>query len=70
MEMYKDLMEDKLYQIIDQFHEEKIKPVKFYSIRLNDIHQFYDRNGKTCKIQFTNGDEINEFIDWAKNEKT
>ena len=39
----KDLIEDKLYQIIDQYNERKITPVKFYSIRLNEILPFYDR---------------------------
>ena len=28
--MNKDLIEDKPYQIIDQFNEKKITPVKFY----------------------------------------
>ena len=30
--MDKDLIEDELYQIIDQFNDGKITPVKFYSI--------------------------------------
>ena len=55
----KDLIEDRLYQIIDQFNERKIKRVTFYWILQYEIHRFYDRNGKTCKIQFTNGGEIN-----------
>ena len=36
------LIQDKLYQIIDQFNERKIIPVKFYSTLLNKIHPFYD----------------------------
>ena len=40
MYMDKDLTEDKLYQIIDQFNEKKITPVKFYSILLNKIIHF------------------------------
>ena len=54
--MDKALMEDKLYQIIDQFNERKITSTKFYSILLNKIHSFYNGNGKTCKIQFANDD--------------
>ena len=30
--------EDQLYQILDQFNEKKITPVKLYSILLNKIH--------------------------------
>ena len=49
--MDKDLIEDKLYQIIDQFNKRKITLTKsFYSILLNEIHPFYNRNGRTCKI--------------------
>ena len=36
--MDKDLIEDKLCQLIDQL--------------LDNIHPFYDGNGKTCKILF------------------
>ena len=35
-----ELIEDKLYQIIDQFSERKITSTKFYSILLNKIHNF------------------------------
>ena len=35
MYMDKELIEDKLYQIIDQFNERKITSTKFYSILLN-----------------------------------
>ena len=38
--MDKDLIEDKLYQIIDQFSEREITPVKFYLMFLNHIHPF------------------------------
>ena len=49
--MDKDLIEDKVYQIIDQFNKRKITPTKsFYSILLNKIHPFYNRNGRACKI--------------------
>ena len=43
----KDLIEDKLYEIIDQFNESKIKPRKFYSMLLNIIHPLYDGNSRT-----------------------
>ena len=33
-----DLIEDKLYQVIDQFNERKIPPLTFYSILLNEIN--------------------------------
>ena len=52
MYMDKDLIEDKLFQIIDQFNEKKITPIKFYSIRLNKIHPFYDRKDGTFEILF------------------
>ena len=38
MHMDKDLTEDKLCQVIDQFNERKVTPVKFYSILLNETH--------------------------------
>ena len=66
MYMDKDLIEDKLYQIIDQYIERKIIPVKFYSILLNEIYPFYDRNHRTCKTLFTKGDETNKLIDGTK----
>ena len=54
LHMDKELIEDKLHQIIDQFHERKITSTKFYSILLSKIHPFYDGNGRTCKILFAN----------------
>ena len=54
MYINKDLIENKLYQTIDQFNERKITPAKFYSILLNEIHPFYDGNGRTWKILFGN----------------
>ena len=45
--MDKDLIKDKLYQIINEFNESKITPVKFYLILLNEIHPFYDGNDRT-----------------------
>ena len=55
--MDKDLIEDELYWIIDQFNENKITPTKFYSILLNEIHPFSYGNGRTCKILFANEDK-------------
>ena len=43
MYMHKELLEDKLSEIINQFNE-----------IFNKIHPFYDRNGRTCNILFTN----------------
>ena len=65
--MGKDLIEDKLYQIIDQFNKRKITPVKFYSIFLNKIHLFYDENGRACKILSANDYKIIEHIDRIRN---
>ena len=45
MYMDKELIEDNLYQIIDQLNKRKTLSAKFYSILLNKIHQFYDVNG-------------------------
>ena len=45
MYMDKELIEDKLYQIIDKFSERKVTTTKFYSILLNKIQPFYDGNG-------------------------
>ena len=54
MYMDKDLIEDKLYQLIDQFSERKINHSDFYFVLLDDIHPFYDGNGRTCKIFISN----------------
>ena len=62
MYMDKELIEDKLYQIIDQFNERKITSTKFYSILLNKTHPFYEGNGRTCKILFANDDIIKQNI--------
>ena len=52
MYMYKDLVEDKLYELIDQFSETKINHRDFYFALLDNIHPFYDGNGRTCKMSF------------------
>ena len=55
--MGEDLIEGKLYQIIDQFNERKITSI----ILLNKIHKCYNRNGRTGKILFANDDKTNFF---------
>ena len=37
-----------------RFDKVKLYQTKFFSILLNKIHWFYDRNGRTCKILFAN----------------
>ena len=59
---YKELIEDKLYQIKDQFIERKITTTKFYSILLKKIHSVYDGNSIICKIQFANKEIITQNI--------
>ena len=51
--MDKDLVENKLYQLIDQFHGRK-KTHKYHnhSKLLDQINPFSDGNGRTCKILF------------------
>ena len=60
MYMDKELIEEKLYQIIDQFNERKITSTKFYSILLHKIHPFYDGNARAYKIPFANDDIIRQ----------
>ena len=52
MYMDKDLIEDKLYQLVDQFSERKTHHRAFTSTLLNHIQPFYDGNGRTFKILF------------------
>ena len=44
MYMDKNLMEDKLYQLTDQFNERKINQRDFYFALLNNTYLFYDEN--------------------------
>ena len=62
MYMDKELMEDTLYQIINQFNEIKFTSTKFYSMIVNKIHPFYDGNDKLCMILFANEDIIRRKI--------
>ena len=50
--MGKDLIEDKLYQLIDQFNKRKTNHRDFYYELLNNIHLLDNGNGRTCKIPF------------------
>ena len=58
MHLVKSLIDDKLFQITDQFNERKITSIKFCLIFLSNLHPFYDKNSRTCKILFANDDEI------------
>ena len=42
--MDKDLIENELYKIIDQFNERKTTPVSLYSISLKKSHLVYGGN--------------------------
>ena len=53
--MDQGLIEDKLHQLEDQFKERKINHSDFYSTLLNNIHPFYDGNGRSCEIIFVSG---------------
>ena len=52
MYMDKDLIVDKLYHLINSFHKRKINHRDFRFALLGNMHQFYDRNERTCKILF------------------
>ena len=45
-------VEDKLYELIDQFNERKTYHRDFYFALLDNMHSFYDGNGRSCKILF------------------
>ena len=71
MYMDKELLEDKLDQIIDKFSVRKIASAKFYSIFKNKKHTVYDRNENimtgTCKVQFVNDDRIRQNVQTILN---
>ena len=48
----KDLIEVKLYQLIDQFNKRKTDHRNFYFVLFDNIYTFYDENGRTYKILF------------------
>ena len=68
MYLDKDLIEDKLYRIMDQFIEREITPVKFYSKIFSEIHPFFDGNGRTCKM-FDNDTKIIKLLMGQKIKK-
>ena len=45
----KDLIEDKLHELIDQFNDRKISHRDFYFTLLDKIHPFYDENGRLVR---------------------
>ena len=67
--MDKDLIENKLYKIIDQFNERKTTPAQLYSIRLKKSHPFYGGNGRTSKSMFGSGTKIINLVDETKKIK-
>ena len=44
----KNLIEDKLYELIDQFNKRKISHIDFYFTLLDNEHPFFDGIGWTC----------------------
>ena len=56
----KELIEDKLYQIIDRFNERKLHLPSF--ILFSKIHLFYDGNRRLCKILLPNDDIMRQNI--------
>ena len=60
MYMDKYLIEDMLYQVINQFNERKVTSTKFCSILLQKKHPLYDGNRRTCELMFANEDIIRQ----------
>ena len=54
MYMDKALIEDKVYQLIDQLHERKLIHKDFYFALLDNIHPFYDGSRTTSQILLVN----------------
>ena len=52
MYMDTDLIEGKLYQLIDQFNEIKINHKDFSFVLLDNMHPFFNGNGRIYKILF------------------
>ena len=48
--MNKDLIEDKLYHLLDKFSKRKINHRDFYFVLLDNRHPFYDGNGRSYEI--------------------
>ena len=62
LDISKDIIENKLYKIIDQLNERKVIPIKFYSTLSNIIYWIYDRDGKISKILFVNDNEKSNLL--------
>lgn len=58
MYLDKELIENKLYQITNQFDERQIISIKFYLELLIKTHPFNGVNGITCKILYSNHDKL------------
>ena len=50
--MDKDLIEDKLYELIDQFNERKINSRNLHFALLNNVSSFYDANRRILVTLF------------------
>ena len=50
--MDKDLIKNKLYELIDQFNGKQNNHRDFYFTILEEIHPLYDGNGRTCKLLY------------------
>ena len=55
--MDKSLVEAALYSLVDQFNDRTTSHKDFCRTFLDQIHPFWDGNGRTCKILFS--DQIN-----------
>ena len=48
--MEKYVIEDLQYQSVDHFNEKQLNNRDFHFTLFENIHPFYDGNGRTCKI--------------------
>ena len=68
--MEKDGIEEKLYQLVAQLNGRKISCKQSYSKFLDNVHSFYDRNGRTNKIFWVNKKIFSIFgIQWQKSKR-
>ena len=62
--MDRDLIEDKLYQLINQFNEKNIIHEDFSFALLHNMHPFYDGNGRNGnfnqEIEFQQDQQYNK----------
>ena len=52
MYMNYNIIEPELYRLVDKYNEGKVSSEEFYYNFLNEIHPFYDGNGRTAKLLF------------------